>query len=246
MSIVSGLAKPSGIAAAGGAVGLGMAGATDEAQAAEGPPTRDGYRNYTLPGGFVVKSAPEDATAFDLAYSFYKTSGTGKERARRLIAYNRATLNQDKANRQTYEALLRKEAAKYDRISEQLVLAITQQESSFNSYAISEAGAMGLMQLTEIHWGKGQFNPFEPEQNIKAGVSYLNDMLDMFKGDMYKAVAAYNTGPTNLRGVIRRYGDKWKRHLNSETSKYLRDLDAFIKGTNEPTMDQSNSSGRQP
>lgn len=211
-------------AAAGAGVGVGTMEESKASPNQSGPATRAGYRSYTLPGGFKVKNAPDNATQFDLVYSFYKTSGDGKERARRLALYNDATKAREKPNIQKYKDLLLKELANYPELDKELVLRQVQVESEFNPLALSEAGAMGLMQLTEIHWGKGQFNPLDPEQNIKAGLAYLYKLYKEHKGDYAKAFAGYHSGETDLRKWVRKYGKNWRRGLGRYGRRYLRDI----------------------
>ena len=70
-------------------------------------------------------------------------------------------------------------------------------ESDYNPRVISRKGAMGLMQLmpdTARHLSVT--DPFDPEQNIRAGVQYISRLLDRYAGDLPLALAAYNAGPT--------------------------------------------------
>lgn len=76
-----------------------------------------------------------------------------------------------------------------------LVRAVIQVESEYDSLAVSSKGAQGLMQLmpfTARRFGVG--DSFDPRQNIFGGVQYLRLLLDLFQGDVSLAVAGYNAG----------------------------------------------------
>ncbi|MDO8461761.1 MAG: lytic transglycosylase domain-containing protein [Deltaproteobacteria bacterium] len=93
-------------------------------------------------------------------------------------------------------------AAKYS-LPPELIGAVIQQESNFNSRAISPVGAEGLMQLMPATAREmGVKNSFDIRQNVDGGSRYLRQMMDRFDGDMPKAIAAYNAGP----GAVERAG----------------------------------------
>ena len=84
-------------------------------------------------------------------------------------------------------------------VDEALVRAIIQAESAYNPYALSKAGAQGLMQLmpgTAAQYGVS--DSYDAQQNINGGVAYLRFLLDMFDGDVRLASAAYNAGENNV------------------------------------------------
>jgi len=84
-----------------------------------------------------------------------------------------------------------------------LARAIIQAESAFNYRARSRVGALGLMQLMpQTAQRFGVLDPFDPRQNISGGTKYLRWLLDRFKGDTTKVVAAYNAG----EGAVERHG----------------------------------------
>ena len=72
-----------------------------------------------------------------------------------------------------------------------------QVESAFNPMARSVKGALGLMQLMPATIRQyGVTNPFDPGDNVRAGVKYLRELLDRYENDEELALAAYNAGPT--------------------------------------------------
>ena len=91
-----------------------------------------------------------------------------------------------------------------------LVLALIHVESSFDPQAVSEAGALGLMQLLEPTMrrelersGLAAADPHDPVANVRAGVRYLRRLIDAF-GGVDNALMAYNAGPNRIRGHMRR------------------------------------------
>jgi len=84
-----------------------------------------------------------------------------------------------------------------------LVRAVVQVESGFRPRALSRKGAIGLMQLMpETAKAMSVSDPWDPEQNLEGGSSYLRQLLDQFSGDLELALAGYNAGP----GAVGRYG----------------------------------------
>ncbi len=100
----------------------------------------------------------------------------------------------------------------------ELVLAVIDIESNFEQFAISRAGAMGLMQvmpfwLREI--GRPDDNLFNARTNLRMGCTILRYYLDMEKGDLTQALARYNGSKGSYR-----YSNKVFAALNKRWRKY--------------------------
>jgi soluble lytic murein transglycosylase-like protein len=94
-----------------------------------------------------------------------------------------------------FEPLIRQYADVWG-IRQDLIRALIQIESAFNPRAVSPKGAMGLMQLMPATARQfGVLDPFNPADNIRAGVSYFRQLLDKYNDNEHLALAAYNAGP---------------------------------------------------
>ncbi|MBR3623519.1 MAG: lytic transglycosylase domain-containing protein [Selenomonadaceae bacterium] len=98
----------------------------------------------------------------------------------------------------TLQSFMEDAAKKYN-IDQRLLKAVAEVESGLNPDAISEAGAIGVMQLMPETAAALGVNPNNVAENIEGGAKYLRQMLDTFGGDVKKALAAYNAGPNAVR-----------------------------------------------
>lgn len=136
-----------------------------------------------------------------------------------------------------YFPLFEKYLAKYNLPDELKYLAII--ESGLNPRAVSRVRAVGLWQFmsaTGKYYGLNNNwyvdDRMDPEKSTDAACRYLKDLHRMF-GDWELALAAYNTGPGNVRKAIRRSGYKktfWEIYPNlpRETRSYVPQFVAII------------------
>lgn len=114
-----------------------------------------------------------------------------------------------------YEGMIRN-ASLAATVHPALVRAVIVVESGFNPRALSKKGAVGLMQLLpETARRYGVTDLYDPEQNVRAGASYLRDLIARFGSNLELALAAYNAGEE----AVERYG----RHIPPyrETLNYV-------------------------
>jgi len=116
-----------------------------------------------------------------------------------LVARNLSEPVDGKAVSLRYERHIEKVAEAHG-VPPALVMAVIHAESGFNPRAVSPKGAVGLMQVMPATSDMvGIEDPFDPNDNIRAGVRYLKDLLKMFDGNETLAVAAYNSGPNKVK-----------------------------------------------
>jgi len=127
-----------------------------------------------------------------------------------------------------YEEIIGAAADRY-RIPAALIRAVIKQESNFNAEAVSHKGAMGLMQLMpETADLLGVNDPFEPDENIFGGTQYLVDLIRRYDGNLNKALAAYNAGPTRVQDSIPNF-----RETRNFVDSVLHYYESFSKTTDE-------------
>lgn len=133
-----------------------------------------------------------------------------------------------------YPKIYSEQVIKYSKqfnVDENLVYSIMKAESKFKKDAVSNKGAKGLMQISDItrDWAieelrLGEIDIFEPETNIKIGCWYLNKLYNEF-GDKDLVIAAYNGGSGNVRKWLEnkdysRDGERLHNIPFQETSNY--------------------------
>src|ERR1700677_3677577 len=127
------------------------------------------------------------------------------------------------------------QAAARHNVDPNLVRAVVKVESNFNPNAVSRKGAMGLMQLMPSTARQLKVkNPFDPEQNVDAGVRQLKQLLENYGGNVKLTLAAYNAGA----GAVAR--SSGVPHY-AETQNYVRRITNLYYGSaygaNGPSRD---------
>jgi soluble lytic murein transglycosylase-like protein len=119
------------------------------------------------------------------------------------------------------------QAAARHNVDPNLVRAVVKVESNFNPNAVSRKGAMGLMQLMPSTARQLKVrNPFDPEQNVDAGVRHLKQLLESYDGDIKLTLAAYNAGA----GAVARSSGVPRY---AETQNYVRRITNLYYGVSD-------------
>ena len=90
------------------------------------------------------------------------------------------------------------DSAKAQQLKPELIRAVIRRESESYPCAVSDKGAVGLMQLMPEVAQQFNVDPLDPKQNVQAGSQYLKQLMTRYKGDLRLALAAYNAGPQRV------------------------------------------------
>jgi hypothetical protein len=105
------------------------------------------------------------------------------------------------ANRALIERRLRKIAREVG-IAPRLALSMAMVESKFDSRAVSSKGAIGVLQvMPNVAWQEYEVPPeelFDPEVNIRIGLTFMKSLLQRFDDNLDLSLAAYNAGPSKV------------------------------------------------
>jgi Zn-finger nucleic acid-binding protein len=123
------------------------------------------------------------------------------------------------------DKLIRVNGSKYN-VDPYLIFLVMEQESHFNTHALSPKGARGLMQLmpgTAARFGVRRAH--DPAQNISGGTRYLRELLNRFNNRVDLVLASYNAG----EGAVAKFGNRVPPY--QETRNYVKKISKRYKRT---------------
>lgn len=123
------------------------------------------------------------------------------------------------------DSLIRQNGNKYN-VDPYLIFLVMEQESHFNTHAVSPKGARGLMQLMPGTGARfGVRRPHDPAQNISGGTRYLRELLNRFNNRVDLVLASYNAG----EGAVAKFGNRVPPY--QETRNYVKKISYHYKRT---------------
>jgi soluble lytic murein transglycosylase-like protein len=131
---------------------------------------------------------------------------------------------------EAYDHIIREAAQRYD-LDPALIRSVIETESSFDTSAVSSAGATGLMQLMpEVAASLGVGDLLDPRENIMGGAQLLRELLDRYHGSLPLALASYNAGAA----AVARFG---RIPPFPETQAYVKRVTELLKKSREAAGD---------
>jgi hypothetical protein len=136
------------------------------------------------------------------------------------------------------DTLIRQSGNKYN-VDPYLIFLVMEQESHFNTRAVSPKGARGLMQLMPGTGARfGVRRPHDPAQNISGGTRYLRELLNKFNNRVDLVLASYNAG----EGAVIKFGHRVPPYR--ETRNYVKKISYRYKRTTARTKRPSPSESK--
>ena len=178
------------------------------------------FKMLVMAGFFALAFAAESRADY---YSYVDSEGVmhltnvpTSSKYKWLMSENgRGKVKQSRVGGSSYDTLIENISSAHG-VETALVKAMIKVESDFDTYAVSEDGAAGLMQLMPETAAKmGVTDRHDPAQNVRGGVKFLKKLLGTFKSDLRLALAAYNAG----ENAVLKYG---KVPPYPETKNYVK------------------------
>jgi soluble lytic murein transglycosylase-like protein len=180
---------------------------------------------YRAPDGSIVFTGEPLELPFQLVKKMTLNWGDVKARKikKQIVEPKKANVAAKSKNQPKFAAIVDAKAKKHN-LKPELLHAVIEAESAYDSDAVSRAGAVGLMQLMPATAKRfGVTDRTNPSQSVDGGARYLRYLLDYFDNDLTLAIASYNAG----EGAVVKYGRKIPPYR--ETQNYVVKVKKFLR-----------------
>jgi soluble lytic murein transglycosylase-like protein len=189
-------------------IGLGLAGMALPLVRATNAPQRTTGEDPEAPSApdpAATAMAGEQDTEENLAERIAATTEEREREEQVTEAMERYSIARDLAE-DIYDV------ARETNIEPRLAYGLVKTESTFNERAVSPVGARGLTQVMPrtAAWlvpGTRTQDLYDRQTNLRLGFTYLDQMIDKYKGNVRLALLAYNRGPGTVDKVLKRGGN---------------------------------------
>jgi len=210
---------------------------------AEAAPPRPTTGNYDQPVWIYLKGGARveaDSASESLAGAWYKRGSMSmfidRSRIDRIELEDAVTVAKAgkkergwSTGRAGLDSLIRQNGSRYN-VDPYLIFLVMEQESHFNTHAVSPKGARGLMQLMPGTGARfGVRRPHDAAQNISGGTRYLRELLNRFNNRVDLVLASYNAG----EGAVAKFGNRVPPY--KETRNYVKKISYRYKRTTART-----------
>lgn len=178
-----------------------------------------------LIGGLFGLHSNQAFTNLHAAKSGFATTGMIVPVQNALVSSKNITVSyqvpsQSRARHSTYRDIAYVAAVKAG-INPRYFIKQIQQESGFNPWAVSPAGAEGIAQFMPATAASMGVDPWNPVSALYGAANLMASLKREFRGNYAMALGAYNAGPGAVRSAIARGGNNWYFYLPNETRHYI-------------------------
>ncbi|HWK61088.1 MAG TPA: transglycosylase SLT domain-containing protein [Eoetvoesiella sp.] len=174
----------------------------------------------------------EPALGIDLAQVKDLASIVDEARKKAQVEYLSEKLGQPRQTLHQYVELAWKEASRREGLAPELLIAIMQKESVFRPKVQNRYGAQGLMQVVR-RWHSDKLHKseslFDPAVNVRVGTDILEEYLESYDGNLWKALAKYSGNSSGYAKTVINESRKLERVADTAAAQ-VANAPGFFEG----------------
>jgi len=196
------------------------------------PPEQTRPADAWLEPAPLEQAHPEPALGIDLAQVKDLASVVDEARKKAQVEYLSEKLGQPRQTLHQYVELAWREASRREGLAPELLIAIMQKESVFRPKVQSRYGAQGLMQVVR-RWHSDKLHAseslFDPAVNVRVGTDILEEYLESYDGNLWKALAKYSGNSSGYAKTVINESRKLERVADTAAAQ-VANAPGFFEG----------------